>query len=422
MAWQPGPRPAWVRAVNRGDVAPVADVATRPLRRDDLLGEACARLGVDPEPAAFGDDGFLEPLDLLLGALESEASLTVLGRWLARRFLLRVLEGRLLIEDYLRRDPGVRDEVIAAPVFVTGPPRSGTTVLFGALAADPRHRVPEGWELLRPVPPPDPRRFPDPGRLALADRELRMLPLVQGNLASIHEYTGRMPKECLSAFAFELLSEEFTTRFHVPSFAGWLERADMRPAYSWHKLVLQILQRRFPTRQWVLKSPVHLHALPALLAVYPDARVAVTHRDPAAFLPSLTSLVATLRAVHSDEVDPREIGRAEERRWAESLQRLVALDEQQALDPGSTHHSRYADFVSDPAGTVTAVYARLGLPYDTAAASAVAGFLDGAGREGHGTHRYSFSDLGLSLDRVRADFAGYRQHFDVPEEAIRTGV
>jgi hypothetical protein len=423
LAWQPGPRPSWVDAVNRGDIVPIADVAGQPLRRDALLAEAAARLGADPTAAGvFGDERFLEPLDLLLDALETEASLSLLGRWLARTYLLRVLEGRVLLQRYLEQDPGVRDEEISTPIFVTGPPRSGTTVLFGALAADPQHRVPEGWELLRPVPPPDPRCYPDPGRLALADQELRMLEAVQGNLAAIHEYTGRMPKECLSAFAFELLSEEFPTRFHVPTFAAWLARTDMTPAYECHRLVLQILQRRYPTDQWVLKSPVHLHALPALLQVYPDARITVTHRDPASFLPSLTSLVATLRAVHSDEVDFAEIGRDREQQFAASLRSLVELDRQGALDPARTHHSRYADFVTDSAGTVRDVYRRLNLPFDSGTEHAIAEFLVPRSRDDHGGHRYSFDDLGMSLADVRSDFADYQRYFDVPDEVTHAGV
>ena len=249
-----------------------------------------------------------------------------------------------------------------------------------------------------------------------------MLELVQGNLATMHEYTGRMPKECLSAFAFELLSEEFTTRFHVPTFAAWLERTDMTPAYECHRLVLQILQRRYPTQQWVLKSPVHLHALPALLGVYPDARITVTHRDPASFLPSLTSLVATLRAVHSDVVDYAEIGRDRERQFAASLRTLVDLDRQHVLDPARTHHSRYADFVTDSAGTVRDVYTRLGLPFDAATEGAISHYLASRSRDDHGPHRYSFDDLGVSLTDVRADFADYQRYFGVPEEVAHAGV
>ena len=261
MTWQPPPRPNWVRAVNDGLVLPIAEVAELPFSRDDLLAEARATLGIaDGGMADFGRDDFLEPLDVLLPALEHEAALTVIGRWMTRRFLLRFLEVRLQLVAYVRDDPGVVDEEIAAPLFVTGAPRTGTTILHALLAQDARSRVPEGWELLRPVPPPspDPVEYAVDARIPLADRELRLPGQVAGELDAIHVYRGRMHKECLSAMSFAFRSEEFTARYHVPSYVAWYERCDMRPAYDAHKLVLQILQRRSRNVQWVLKSPVHL--------------------------------------------------------------------------------------------------------------------------------------------------------------------
>ena len=123
-------------------------------------------------------------------------------------------------------------------------------------------------------------------------------------LRAIHTYSARMPKECLSAMAFSFRSEEFVSRYHVPSYVEWLQRCDMTPAYEMHRLVLQVLQRRMPARRWVLKSPVHLQALPTLVATYPDASFVVTHRDPVAVLSSVSSLVATVRAAFSDRRRP----------------------------------------------------------------------------------------------------------------------
>ena len=287
MAWQPEPRPDWVLAVNAGDVSPITEVAALPLDRDALLAEARATLGMDGRGVdGFGSDEFLEPLDVLLPALEKEAELSVIGRFLTRRFLLRLLEVRAQTVAYLRDDPGVVDEDILEPVFVAGAPRTGTTILHALLAQDASVRVPEGWELLRPVPPPNPADFPDPGRVVLADRELRAMASVTSRLDAIHEYSGRMHKECVSSMSFVFRSEEFTARYHVPSYVAWLAACDMTPAYQWHRLVLQILQRRWHDARWVLKSPVHLHSLLVLLAVFPDARVLVTHRDPLAVLGS----------------------------------------------------------------------------------------------------------------------------------------
>jgi len=146
VTWDPPARPEWVQAVNAGAILPIAEVAELPLARDPLLAEARATLGIaDGGMADFGVDDFLEPLDVLLPALEHEAALTVIGRWMTRRFLLRFLEVRLQLAEYVRRDPGVVDEEIRAPWFVTGAPRTGTTILHAMLAQDPASRVPEGW-------------------------------------------------------------------------------------------------------------------------------------------------------------------------------------------------------------------------------------------------------------------------------------
>ena len=420
MSWQPEQRPEWVQAVNRGDILPIAEVAARPLEPTSLLGEARATLGLDHHAgvgAIDGDDRFLEPLDVACRALEDEARLTLLGRWITRRFLLRLLEGRFHLAAYLEADPGVRDEVVDAPLVVTGAPRTGTTILYSLLACDPALRAPEGWELLRPVPPPEPDRFPDAGRLVLADQELRMMGTAVSGLDAIHAYSGRMPKECLSAMSFELLTEELTARYHVPTYEAYLSRADLRPAYDMHRLVLQVLQRRFEGVRWVLKSPVHLRDVPTLLAVYPDARMVVTHRDPLTILPSVTSLVATLRWAHSDAVDFADIGRYHERLYHGDLDGLVDLDETGVLDPARTHHGRYHDFVADPLGAVAAVYDHLGMDLTPETESAMQAYLDERPKGAHGEHHYSFTDLELDVETERQRFARYCDHFAVPVES-----
>ena len=123
MSWEPPLRPDWVLAVNRGDVPVIADAAARPIEPEALLDEARATLGLDRRAgvgAIDGDDRFLVPLGVACAALEEEARLTVLGRWMTRRFLLRLLEVRFQLAAYLHEDPGVRDEEVRRPVIVTG--------------------------------------------------------------------------------------------------------------------------------------------------------------------------------------------------------------------------------------------------------------------------------------------------------------
>jgi hypothetical protein len=419
VSWHPGARPVWVVAANQGRIPLVAEAASRPITTDDLTAEARAGLGLEPVVGPAADDPSTEALSVLVRALEEEADLHPVGRWLTRAFLVRLLQVRLQIEGYVREDPGVVDEVIEAPLVVTGAPRTGTTILFAVLASDPDRRAPEGWELLRPVPPPVPGEVPDPGRVLLADRELRQMATVVSGLDAIHVYGGRRHKECISAMSLAFLSEEFTARYHVPSYDRYLAEADMTPAYRAHRRVLQILQRQAPGTRWLLKSPVHLRSLDALRAVYPDARLAITHRDPMAVLPSLTSLVANLRWAHSDRVDFAEVGRYERDLWFDNLDGLARAERDGRLDGARTHHGHYADFLTDPLGATATLYGHFGWPLSKQTESAMLTALGDRPKDAHGVHDYSFADLDLDAAVERERFSLYQSTFAVPEETSR---
>ncbi len=169
---------------------------------------------------------------------------------------------------------------------------------------------------------------------------------------------------------------------------------------------------------WVLKSPVHVSALPTLLAVYPDARLAITHRDPLTVLASLTSLVATLRWAHSDRVDFADIGAYHENMWTTALDDLTTASTDGTLDPAHVHHVHYADFVQDQVGVIDELYRSLGDPLTPETADAMRAYLAGRPKDVHGKHEYSFADLGLDPAVERERFSRYQRHFSVPEETI----
>ena len=417
-SWDPGPRPEWVEAVNAGLIVPIAMEAELPLDRDALVSEALARQGRSGDgvgsltaPGPGTGDDFLEPLDIVLASLEREADLHLLGRWITRRFILRLLEVRLQICDMVRSDPGLREERIVEPLFVVGAPRTGTTILHALLAADHRHRVPLGWEFLRPVPSPIAETRETDARIGLADSELRLPGLVTSGLGAIHAYGGQMTKECLSAMSFSFRSEEFVSRYNTPTYIDWLGSCDMTPAYEMHRLVLQILQRRMPTSKWVLKSPVHLHNLSTLLDVYPDSQLIVTHRDPLAILGSVTSLIATLRHAHSDHVDTRMIGRYHSDLYLADLDGLVDFVGTAALPDDRIAHGSFAEFNRDGVAVVTRMYAELGIDLPAEVVVSMAATLADRPREKLGAHTYDFEWLGLDPDVERARFARYLDRF-----------
>lgn len=250
--------------------------------------------------------------------------------------------------------------------------------------------------MLFPTPPPELDTPDDDPRVLAAEAELTWPQRRSESMLSIHRYAARMHKECLSAMSFAFRSEEFISRYRVPRYVAWLQAADMTPAYEMHRRVLQNLQRRRPTARWVLKSPVHLNNLSTVLAIYPDARVAITHRDPTEVLGSVTSLVANLRRAFSDTVDEEEIARYHLGLYGRSLDALVDTD----LPDDRVVHIDQRALINDPQGTLDTVCERFGL-------SSV--ILDATPPAEAGQHDYGLA--GVDPGELETTFSRYRDRF-----------
>jgi hypothetical protein len=409
MTWQPPSRPSWVEHINSGDIWPMTAVAQQPFTIEHIVGQAAASLGCSRHEIVDElDDATLEAMSVLLPALENEARLHVLGRWITHRFLARLLLQRVLIERTFRDTPTLASVSIDEPWVVAGAPRTGTTILHEVLMCDPALRGPLGWELLFPAPLGE---GDDDPRIGLADIELRTPQTVASGIVAIHEYSARMPKECLSAMSFAFRSEEFVARYHVPSYVKWLQACDMTPAYAMHKRVLQMLQGGPSARRWVLKSPVHLHSLDELLHTYPDAKLSFTHRDPMLVLPSVTSLLANLRWAHSDHVDFTAIGAYHADLYSQSLDRLVDLDASSFLPDHRCTHSTHQEFLEDALVVISGIYSQLGIELPKSTVREMSQHLDAHPQGDRGGHTYSFDDLGLNVDREMGRFARYADRF-----------
>ncbi len=354
----------------------------------------------------LGGDHFREGLDVLTAALEGEAQLTALGRVAARTRLVSLLENRLrLVESHKRSSVG--GEVIARPVFVLGLPRTGTTVLYGMLAADPAMRSPASWEVARPFPAP---AAEDPVRVAAMDKDLDGFRRLAPGIDHIHPMGSRLPQECLAMHAMELTSYEFATTYPVPSYWAWLREQDLTEAYQVERRLLQHLQSGgHRGSHWILKTPCHLMWLDVLLEVFPDALLVHTHRDPATVLASVSSLMATMRSAVTDHVDPVAVGREQLEAWTWGMQRVMSVRDR--LPDDRVVDVQYTDTVEDPVGTVERVYRHFGLEFSRAVSAGVRGYLADNPRDKHGSHRYSLEEFGLDRAEVDAAFAAYNVRF-----------
>ena len=379
------------------------------LAAEDLLAEAREQTGL----ADFGDPIFREGLDVLLEDL-ARAKLHALGRMVWRGRLLGHLVQRLRVEDWLARHPETAALEVPAPIFVVGLPRTGTTALSHLLAQDPGTRSLRVWESAQPVPPPATATEHTDPRIETAAKGLEAIRTVSPRLAAMHEDTPTGPTENQDLLGMSFRTFHFEGMAWIPRYVAWWLACDMVPAYRFMKRVLQLLQSRCPPTRWQLKSPPDSFFLDALLAIFPDARFVMTHRDPAAVLGSVCSLLATVQEMTGEPAPPAALGAAELAAWAEAMRRLLAIR-------ARIGESRFADvhfheLAEDPVAVLERVYARIDVPWTRRFEQRVRAYVAANPRGRHGEHRYRLGDWGLDRAAVHDAFRFYTERCGVRRE------
>jgi len=403
-----------MRLANRvGTALRTVGVPLGALDETAVLEAAHRRTGLDD----FGDDGCRDGLRRLLRAWDEEAVLTPVGRALARRQALDLLESRLRMRQEWTRHPEIGAGEVRAPIFVLGLPRTGTSILHELLAQDPENRVPMTWEVMWPWPPPERATFDTDPRIGRAERHFAGIERMLPEFKRMHPTGAQFPQECVALMAHDFASLLFHTTHRIPSYQAWLDGIDWRPVYASHRRQLQYLQWRAPAVRWVLKSPGHLWTLDALLAQYPDARIVQTHRDPLRVIASLASLVSYLRGMASDHVDPLEIGADWTVRLAAGLTHTLDVRARGLLPASQVFDVQFRDFVGREVETIRRLYAHFGLTLSAEAETRMRRFLAANPKDKHGAHRYTLADAGLDPATERRRYARYREHHAVASES-----
>jgi Sulfotransferase family len=378
------------------------------LHRDELIDRACAQTGLDD----FGDLPFLEPLDVLIHSLEYDARVEGGVRELAEQMLQGLLAKRLLLVRDRSAHPEIASEIVRAPIVIVGQPRSGSTHLHALLACVDGLRAPQLWEMSAPSPPPSADEYHTDPRIATVQQMVDAMP---EELLVRHPMAATRPEQCNLLNDWSFINQAWLASFDIPTYREWLLDADFAPAYEAHRRTLQHLQWRAPGR-WVLKYPKHLLSLDALLAIYPDAMLLWTHRDPAVVVPSVVSLTGYMRRINTPSFDSVSFGRE----WV--VIEELALHRGLAVRDGGTYDDRqnldlyYRELMSDTTGSIAAICASLDVPFGASSRARLQQWLDDNPQTKHGVHRYTANEYGLDESRLRARFAFYTRRFGVEPE------
>ena len=400
-----------IRLLNKGAAAARRfGPGSAPLSAAHLIARARAKSGLDD----FGPGDFFEPLSRLLESCHRDARLNLIGRIALRADTLHCLRNRLLLQRARSTHPDIAAGKIQSPLFIVGLPRTGTTILHTLLMADRENRTPLTWEVMTPCALDEEKKEE---RVRRAARSLAGLRWLAPAFPRLHAIGAELPQECVSLMSLSFLSDQFDTMYNIPSYRAWFLQQDLSPAYEWHHRFLQHLQFGRRPRRWILKAPAHMFALPALLAVYPDARFVQIHRAPLDAITSVSSLITILRRIFSEEVDPVEIGREAMKYWAATVTNFLAERDRLASD--RVCDLPYADIKRDPIEAVRRVYAHFGWSLADDTEKRMRQVLAAQSPNHVGFHRYEPSQFGLEAAEMAELFASYCARFHLPVQEIR---
>jgi len=392
----------------RGMALAVEEIGIVP-GRNVLAAQARAQTGLDD----FGDTWFFANIDALIPSLNDEARLSPAGAATARAMIVNGLVNRLRHVDLVKRHPEILDERVEVAAVLVGLPRTGGAMLHRLLASLPGMTGARWFETQNYAPlPGEARGRPDQRRQAAEAFLAYMHERIPG-LPAVHPMSVDQPDDEQAILGQLYSGMMIEGAYHVPGFARWLGGRDRARCYRDLREILQSLQWQEPARKgarWVLKTAGHLMALDAVLAVFPGARIVMTHRDPVATVPAYCGMEYSLYRMVSDTIDRASVARF----WVPRLAGLLGdYGKARAADGGRRFIDvLHADLLRDPVGRGTRVLERVGIALTAPVRAAMEAWADEEAGRGERMPSASAPEaFGLDEAEIGQAFAAYRAAF-----------
>ncbi len=397
-----------------------------PLKMVNMLGSGLSRIGIDISSLSeenlceeaikntglsdFNEDGFREGLQALIRAANNNDNIHIFGKSILRSVILHALENRLKIQNFIKQNEGLSNIEIVKPLFVIGLPRTGTTLLFNLLSLDSSSRWLSNWEACTPAPGGD-NKCDVEYRKKYADKNNRSIHYFLPELKKKHETHPESPEECNHLFLNSFESEILWYCHDISSYQEWLKDKDRMVSYGFYKNQLKVLQAQSAKKRWLLKCPLHLNSMDALLSVFPDANIVQTHRDPAEVIPSACSLQATVRNISSRKIDYKKIGIDTAEFLSDSLSSSMQV--RKSGKSKQVFDVCYKQLITDPKSVIQSIYQYFDYELDYQTKEKIDQYMVKNKQHKNGVHRYSLEQFFIDRNYVNTKFADYMESLDL---------
>jgi hypothetical protein len=321
----------------------------------------------------------------------------------------------------MKRHPESANIAIRAPVVIAGIPRSGTTALHKLMAVDPQFQGLQTWLTNAPMPRPPREEWEQNPHFQQTVALLESIFAKNPTAKAAHNIVADEVDECNEIMRQGFVSNRLACGWSAASYDAWWQTQSERPGYDYFARVLRLIGKDDSDKRWLLKNPGHIINLDLLFAIFPDACVIQTHRNPAKAIPSLCKLlIGAHRTMEIGRVEARalNLGLRETEKWAKAIRDAEPVRQAHADQIIDVVHS---DFHRDPVAVIDRIYSAFGLHLSSEVQADMARRIEAKPELEHGVHEYSSEEFGLSEDEIVERFGDYVDRFGLRPKRCAKG-
>jgi len=367
---------------------------------EEIAARAQALTGIQ-----ISDQDAFEPLRILHHSLNEDSDLHPEGAKALESRLVRIMSNRLRMQRDYARHPEIAQQKIVAPIFVCGSGRTGSTQTQKLLAASGDFNWLPYWQVLNPSLFTGLRTESTQPRIDQTEAFARWFDAASPEVKYAHAMETHEPEEDSALLEHSLRSPVWMGWCPLSGYLSWVMTQDMTAQFRYLRDSLKYLQWQGladPSKRWLLKGPLYMGLEAALLSVFPEASLVVTHRHPAASVPSGIRLVQLFYKPYTHrQIDAEAFTASQVGIMKAHLHNRAAIPASQLIDVG------FQELIGDLQAVIEKIYERSGARLTAPSLKRILDWNDQNPPHKKGKHVYRLEDYGLSERRIDSLFGDY---------------
>lgn len=392
------------------------------LKEFDKPGDLHPRWGSSKDIRAIRDC-----LEMFATGIDNNPYISSIGRMLIKTVYLTYLRNRTEFIRFYEENAAFIEAngKYKAPLLVTGYPRTGTTLLHRLLAEDPRSRSPYTYEMEQVLPPlksgEDPMKS---SRIKKSAASINLLskyaPGFIEKFNESHLWSATEREESLIYMQFHNGISIVTGLQAGLDYALRLADPDVAPALmKYERNFFTMLDAYCPAAShWINKAPSYALYFGSIFDEFDDARVVVTHRNPAKNAASFARLLES--ACVPFDID----GSFDKHAFGQMVVAFSGLFWERPMAFRTAHPGRerqiidaaYRDTFADPIAMVRRIYDKFEMEVTPEFADRMKAYLANNQQGKYGRHHYSNQEYAISAEILKAKYSDYFDKYNFTTE------